>query len=89
MDKAPIRLLHKNHNAAETNTTKKPGSSRGNSKKDRCHPVIMYLSLRKLLNIESKILKPTPNEKEAKANSFNSRGEENNADMVLSMDRGS
>jgi hypothetical protein len=50
------RLLHRNQSKAETKTTRKPGISRGNSRKDRSNPLRANRSLRKLLNVDSIIL---------------------------------
>src|SRR5512141_468326 len=67
------RREQKNHSAAETKTTRKPGSSRGNSRNERWKPVSANLSLRKLLKVESTMLNAMPSISAAAAKSMSSR----------------
>jgi hypothetical protein len=54
------RRLRKKKSAADINTTRNPGSSRGNSRKVRCRLVIEKFSLRKLFSVELTTLSPKP-----------------------------
>src|SRR4030042_1458826 len=71
----PRRRAQKNHNPAETKTTKNPGSSRGNSKKERWKPLNANLSLRKLLKVASTMLNAMPSARAEVAKRMSSREE--------------
>ena len=70
------REQRKNSNA-EIKTTRKPGISRGNSRNPRWKSLMEYVSLKKLLKVESTILCAKPKTKTAAKKSRKSRGKLN------------
>jgi len=80
--KASRREQRKN-NTAETNTTRKPGISRGSSINPLCRLLIAKVSLRKLLKVESTRLWENPKTKVAAKNSRKSQGKLNNLFLIF------
>jgi DNA primase catalytic subunit len=65
---------HRKNKRAEIKITRKPGNSRGSSKKPRWKSVIRKVSFKKLLKVESTILCANPKTKVAAKNSRKSSG---------------
>jgi hypothetical protein len=80
--KAANRREHRKNNIAEKKTTRKPGSSRGNSKNPRWKSLMEKVSFKKLLKVASTILWENPKTNIAAKNSCKSRGKVENLFLI-------
>jgi len=76
-------LEHRKNKSAEIKITRKPGISRGSSKKPRWKSVIKKVSFKKLLKVESTILCANPKTNVAAKNSRKSRGKPSTLSLIF------